>query len=113
MRCHNRLTLYHSDAMQNFLLIVGLAAIAANLPFFSEKIFFCIQPKKDNKAFLFRMFELIVLYVFLGLIAYWLESQLSPVHQQKWPFYATTFALFVVFAWPGFVWRYFWRKPGI
>ncbi len=99
--------------MQNFMLIVGLAVIAANLPFFSEKLFFIAQTKQEHKAFVFRMLELLLLYVCVGLIAYLLEVRLSPVHQQKWPFYATTLALFIVFAWPGFVWRYFWRKPGI
>ena len=99
--------------MQNTLLIVGLAVIAANLPFFSEKIFFFAPPYKGKKTFGFRLLELLVFYFFIGFVAYWLEGQLSPVHQQKWPFYATTLALFVVFAWPGFVWRYFWRRPGI
>lgn len=99
--------------MQNFLLIVGLAAVAANLPFFSEKVFFFVKPKNGKKAFAFRLAELLLLYVFVGGFAYWLESRFSPAHQQNWPFYASTFALFIVFAWPGFVWRYFWRKPGI
>ena len=99
--------------MQNFLFIVGLAVIAANLPFLSEKVFFFVMPKSGKKAFVFRLCELLLLYVFVGVFAYWLESRLSPVHQQNWPFYASTLALFIVFAWPGFVWRYFWRKPGI
>jgi hypothetical protein len=99
--------------MQNFLLIGGLALIAANLPFFSEKEFFFIRPKNGKKAFVFRLCELILLYSLVGVVAYWLEGRLSPVHSQNWPFYVSTFALFVVFAWPGFVWQYFWRKPGI
>jgi hypothetical protein len=32
------------------------------------------------------------------------------VAPQGWQFYATTGALFIVFAFPGFVWRYLWRK---
>lgn len=99
--------------MQNFVLIVGLAVVAANLPFFSEKNFFFSKPKKASKSFAVRLAELILLYLLLGLFAHWLEGRFSPVHQQNWPFYATTFSLFIVFAWPGFVWRYFWRKPGI
>jgi hypothetical protein len=99
--------------MQNFLLMVGLAVIAANLPFFSEKVFFLVAPRNGKKAFVFRLCELLLLYFLVGCFAYWLESRLSPVHQQNWPFYASTLALFIVFAWPGFVWRYFWRKHGI
>ncbi len=99
--------------MQNFLLIVGLAVLAANLPFLSEKIFFFATPKNGKKAFVFRFCELILLYCLVGAIAYVLQSRLSAVHPQNWPFYASTFALFIVFAWPGFVWQYFWRKPGV
>ena len=31
------------------------------------------------------------------------------VYEQGWAFYATTFCLFVVFAFPGFAWAYLWR----
>ncbi|MCB5195358.1 DUF2818 family protein [Deefgea sp. H3-26] len=99
--------------MQNFLLIVGLAALAANLPFFSEKMFCFWKMKAATKPFSLRLLELGVLYALLAGFAYFFESRISPVHSQNWPFYVSTFALFVVFAWPGFVWRYFWRKPGI
>ncbi|WP_308445217.1 DUF2818 family protein [uncultured Deefgea sp.] len=113
MRCHNHSLRYHTNAMQNFLLIVGLAALAANLPFFSEKGFFFWKFKAEAKSFGWRLLELSVFYVLLAGVAYLLESRVSSVHSQNWPFYVSTFALFVVFAWPGFVWRYFWRKPGI
>ncbi|QZA82519.1 DUF2818 family protein [Deefgea piscis] len=99
--------------MQNFLLIVGLAALAANLPFFSEKLFFFWKIKAGTKSFGWRLLELSVFYALLAGIAYLLESRISSVHSQNWQFYVSTFSLFVVFAWPGFVWRYFWRKPGI
>ena len=49
----------------------------------------------------------------LGLFAQLLEAQRTPVHEQSWAFYVITLSLFAVFAWPGFVWKYFWRKPGL
>ena len=46
----------------------------------------------------------------VGGLAYGLESQVSPVHVQKWQFYVTTLALFLVLAFPGFIARFFWRR---
>ena len=45
-----------------------------------------------------------------GGLAYLLESQVSPVHVQKWQFYVTTFSLFLVLAFPGFIARFFWKR---
>lgn len=99
--------------MQNLLLIGTLAALAANVPFFSEKVLFVWQPKSTSKHFVWRVFELAFYFVLIGFVARLLEAQLSPVHEQNWQFYASTLAVFIVLAWPGFVWRYFWRKPGL
>ncbi len=98
--------------MNNVYLLCGLALIAANLPFFFERIIFCI-PAKKAKGFHWRLLEMVLLYLALGVLARVLEGRLSSVHEQNWPFFASTFAMFIVFAWPGFVWRYFWRKPGV
>ena len=39
------------------------------------------------------------------------EDQLIQVDLNlKWEFYAITFCLFRVFAYPGLIYRYFWRK---
>jgi Protein of unknown function (DUF2818) len=99
--------------MQNLLLIGTLAALAANLPFLSEKILFVWQTKSGQKSFFWRLLELSFFFLLVGFIARLIESRLSPVHVQNWQFYASVLALFVVLAWPGFVWRYFWRKPGL
>lgn len=90
---------------------IGLAALAANLPFMVERILFVWAPRQ-HKVFAWRLLELCLLYLLMGGLGLWLESRLGPVHTQRWQFYVTTFALFVVAAYPGFVWRYFWRKPG-
>lgn len=91
---------------------LGLAALAANLPFMIERVLFVLEPKGGRKAFGWRLLEFLLLYLLLGLLGRWLESRFGPVHAQKWPFYATTLALFAVAAFPGFVVRYLWRKPG-
>jgi uncharacterized membrane protein len=93
-------------------LLLILALIAANLPFLFERIFFVAKPKAGDKAFAWRLLELVVLFFVIGGIALLLEGKLGDVHRQNWEFYAVNASLFVVFAYPGFVYRYLWRHRG-
>ena len=93
-------------------LLLILAFIAANLPFLVERIFFVIKPKADGKNVAWRLLELVVMFFVVGGIAMLLESRLGDIHQQNWEFYAVNASLFVVFAYPGFVYRYLWRRRG-
>ena len=93
-------------------LLLILAFIAANLPFLVERIFFVIRPRVRSKNFAWRLLELVVLFFIVGGIGLLLEGKLGDVHQQNWEFYAVNAALFVVFAYPGFVYRYLWRRRG-
>lgn len=93
-------------------LLLILAFIAANLPFLVERIFFVVKPKGGSKAFGWRLLELVVLFFVVGGVAWLLEGKLGEVHRQNWEFYAVNASLFVVFAYPGFVYRYLWRKRG-
>ena len=77
-------------------LLLILAFIAANLPFLVERIFFIVKPKVGSKNVAWRL----------------LEGKLGDIHQQNWEFYAVNASLFVVFAYPGFVYRYLWRRRG-
>lgn len=86
-----------------------IAFVAANLPFFSERLFLLFKLKAAAKPLVLRLFELLVLYFLVGLIAFLLESKLGAPHKQHWEFYAVTFSLFLVFAYPGFVYRYLWN----
>ncbi|MEW6414613.1 MAG: DUF2818 family protein [Pseudomonadota bacterium] len=93
-------------------LLLVLAFIAANLPFLFERIFFVVKPKSGHKGLAWRLLELVVLFFVAGGIALLLESRLGPIHKQNWEFYAVNAALFLVFAYPGFVYRYLWRRRG-
>lgn len=92
------------------VLILLLAFVAANLPFFNERWF--LVWKRTSKPFVIRLLELIALYFLIGLLARAVEGRLGAVHRQDWQFYAVTAALFLVFAYPGFVYRYLWRRRG-
>ncbi|MGV3742306.1 MAG: DUF2818 family protein [Burkholderiaceae bacterium] len=94
------------DVSSSAWFVIVLAAFAANMPFLNQR-FFCIFPlKQEAKPFWMRLIELAVLYVATGLVAYGLESRAGNVFSQGWEFYAITICLFIVLAFPGFVYRY-------
>jgi hypothetical protein len=96
-------------AAQIFLVIAGL--LAANLPFLTQRSFAGIPCRKSDKPFWLRLIELLVLYLLLGALAAWFESSAyGAVYPQNWEFYAITFCLFLVLAYPGFVYRYLWQR---
>jgi hypothetical protein len=84
-----------------------IALAAANAPFFSERVLFVFRRRKTVA---WRLLELVLLYFVVLLFARALEGRLGQVYPQNWEFYATTACLFLVLAYPGFVWRYLWRK---
>ena len=90
-----------------------LALVLANLPFLSERILFVRPVPASGKAGGWRVLELMLLYCIAGIVAWLMESRAGQVHPQRWEFYAVTVCLFLVFAYPGCVYRFFWRKPGI
>lgn len=90
------------------LLLVAL--VFANLPFLSERIGFIIQPKSTHKAFIWRVLELVAMYFLVGFIARLLEQKIITPQVQHWEFYAVTASLFIVLAFPGFVYRFLWRR---
>ncbi|MBB5017786.1 putative membrane protein SirB2 [Chitinivorax tropicus] len=93
-------------------MLLLAALVAANLPFASNRLF-CVFNTSSGKGLAWRLLELIALYVVIGLASMSLEGRFGPIQDQKWQFYVTTLAVFVVMAVPGFVYRYLWRKAGI
>ena len=93
------------------LILLLLALLLANMPWFSERLFYMIPLRSQPKGIGWCFLELVVLYFIVGGIAYIAErSATGQVSPQRWEFYAVTAALFLVFAFPGFVYRYLWRK---
>ena len=92
-------------------ILLLLALLAANLPWFSERLFYLIPLQDQRKALGWSLLELVVLYFVVGAVAIAVErGSIGQVAAQRWEFYAITFSLFLVFAFPGFVYRYLWRK---
>lgn len=90
-------------------VILILALVAANLPFLVERRFF-VLPSPHGKKFAWRLLELVLLYFLVGAVSWLVERNLGATQPQRWEFYAVTACLFLVFAYPGYVYRYFWRK---
>ncbi len=91
-------------------IILFLAFGAANLPFLTERRFIVLPPTRGFKSVGMRLLELVVMYFVVGAVAYLVERNMGSVQSQRWEFYAVTACLFPVFAYPGYVYRYFWRR---
>jgi hypothetical protein len=90
-------------------LVVFLGLLAANLPFVSNRIFALVRPKAP-KSLAFRLLELVIGYFVVGGVGLFLEQQAGQIAPQGWEFYAITATLFVTFAFPGFVYRYLFKR---
>ncbi|HEY6896623.1 MAG TPA: DUF2818 family protein [Rhodocyclaceae bacterium] len=92
-------------------LVLLLALVGANLPFFSRRILFVLPPRAGEKGLAWRLLEVLLAYFIVGGIAALMESRAhGGVYPQHWEFYATTLCLFIVLAYPGFVIRYLWPR---
>jgi hypothetical protein len=91
--------------------IVILAAFAAaNLPFVNQRLL-AVVPLPGPKSLAVRLAELVVMYLLVGGLGLLLEHRAGQIAPQGWEFYAVTGALFITFAFPGFIWRYLKRHP--
>lgn len=86
-------------------LVLVLALFGANAPFMSDHVFL-VMPLKSPKAWWMRVAEVLVLYFIVGGISLALEQRLGQIYPQHWEFYVVSLAMFLVFAFPGFVVRY-------
>lgn len=94
------------DISYSSWLIILLALCGANLPFVNHRLFGVFRVGYPRKPLWLRLLEVVALYAVVGVIAYLLESRAGNVFAQGWEFYAVTGCLFIVFAFPGFVYRY-------
>ena len=95
-------------------LLLALALVAANLPFATDRVFGLVAYRRKgaplDKPFWLRLVELVILYLVAGMVGKGFEASLGNPFAQRWEFYAITFSLFLVLAFPGFVMRYLFRR---
>lgn len=90
-------------------LVVLLALLAANLPFISNRLF-AVVALKAPKNLAVRLAELLVWYLLVGGVGLFLEQRTGQIAPQGWEFYAITGTLFVTLAFPGFIYRYLFKR---
>lgn len=90
-------------------LVIGLALLAANLPFVNQRIL-ALGPHRPDKTLLWRLLELLLLYGVVGGVGLALEHNAGQIAPQGWEFYAVTGTMFLTLAFPGFVYRYLMHR---
>ena len=85
--------------------MVLLAVVGANLPFLNNRLLAVVSLSKP-KTLAWRLAELVLCYFLVGGIGLALEQAAGQIYPQRWEFYATTAALFLTLAFPGFVFKY-------
>lgn len=91
-------------------LLLALALVAANLPFLNQRLMSVVRLPSGRKNLAWRVLELVLWYVVVGAIGMAFEKAVGQNQAQGWEFYAITAALFLTFAFPGFVYRYLLRR---
>jgi len=92
-------------------LVIAVAVLAANLPFFNQR-WLAVIPRQGRKTLWMHALELVLLYFVVGGVGLALEQSGGQIYPQGWEFYATTASLFLTLAFPGFVYRYLFHRRG-
>lgn len=88
-------------------LVILLAILLANLPFLNERCFALLPVRRFvHKPVWLLLAELVISYFLLGALGFALEALAGNRFVQRWEFFAITGCLFIVLAFPGFVFRY-------
>lgn len=92
-------------------LVLLAALLAANVPFINDR-WLAVIARSAPKTLGMRVGELLVCYLLVGALGLALEQSAGQIAPQRWEFYATTGALFLTLAFPGFVYRYLFKRRG-
>jgi len=88
-----------------FLLALGFASF----PFLSNYRLHQWRFVSTGKTAWMRLLEFGVLYALFIVLGSMVEAHLGQNADKDWVFYVVILLLFVVAAFPAFVWRYFWK----
>ncbi|OZI24746.1 hypothetical protein CAL18_04070 [Bordetella genomosp. 7] len=91
-------------------LLIALALVSANLPFLTERVLVVLPWKQGAKPFWLRMLELLAYYGLVLALGFAFEAALGNRFSQGWEFYAITLSLYLVLGYPGFVYRYLFKR---
>lgn len=86
------------------------AICSANIPFINQKLLAVFPLPFQKKPVWLRLLEMIVLYGALAVSVSLLEHYLGNMTVTSWELYIITLCLFLIFAFPGFVYQYLLKK---
>jgi hypothetical protein len=98
-----------ADSLPVWLVLV-VAVLAANLPFMNDRLLAVIPLRRAPKPLPLRLVELVLMYFVAGGVGLLFEQRAGQIAPQGWEFYAITGALFITLAFPGFIFRYLWKR---
>lgn len=90
-------------------LVLLALLLAANLPFVNDR-WLAVIPRATPKTLWMRGGEMLVWYALAIALGLALEQSAGQIAPQGWEFYAVTGALFLTLAFPGFVYRYLYKR---
>lgn len=95
--------------MNSIYLFFGMVLVLANAPFLSDRVLLLFR-SASRKSVLLRFLELAFFYGALIFVLSAEETRLGgSTYQQGWEFFIVTSSVFLVAAYPGFVYRYLWK----
>ncbi|MDO5667844.1 MAG: DUF2818 family protein [Alcaligenaceae bacterium] len=86
-----------------------LFAFVASLILFALPVL-TVSKQVPVKIFAVRIFELLGFFFFVGGIGFVIEGFYANAHSQQWQFYAIALCLYIVLAYPGFVFRHLYKN---
>lgn len=91
--------------------VIALLCVLANLPFFAERRFLGVFPRRSGKSGVVVVLEVVILFALALLVFRGLEvGAYGAAYGQGWEFYVVAACLFAVAGFPGFVRRYLWKE---
>lgn len=94
------------DQQSAVWLLLVTAIVLANLPFIMGNRLFLVI-KVEAKSFIVHVIEWLTYFGVTGIFAYLLEQKtMGHVAPQEWEFYTIVLFMFMIFAFPGFIYRY-------
>lgn len=87
-------------------LLLTTAIVLANIPWIFENRLFVFLVVKV-KSFWINLAEWFLYFILMGIISFLLELKvMGHVKEQEWEFYVVGLFMFMIFSFPGFIYRY-------
>lgn len=88
-------------------VLLVTAIVFANIPWILTNRLFIVKPLKADKTIWLGAVEWFAYFILLGALSFLLEyTAMGNIASQEWEFYIVNLFLFMIFAFPGFIYRY-------